>query len=193
MVDMMSTGDAMSAVDPVVRRLFVAIRPPAQVTTELGRLVDSLATEVGPAVRWSPPGGYHVTLRYIGDAAVDPVRRALDRVLPVTEITVELGPALIELGSAIVAPAAGAEDVANLVGEAVDGFGQPQPDRPFLGHLTIGRWRRGQTTGGLVGRPVSGRFTTGTVELLASARQPSGDGVSNYETLWSWSSGTGQA
>lgn len=179
------------AVDPAIRRLFVAVRPSAEVTVEIGRLVASLGPEVDPAVRWSPPEGYHVTLRYLGEAPVEPVVAALDRVLPAGEITVELGPALIELGSAIVAPAAGADDLARLVSDAVDGFGQPQPDRPFLGHLTIGRWRRGQATTALVGRPVAGRFTTSTVELLASARQPAEDTASSYETLRHWGTGPG--
>ncbi len=183
-----------------MRRLFVAVRPPPPVAGELAALVTELEVEVGPAVRWSPPGGYHVTLRYIGETPVEPVLAALDEVLPTDETTIELGPGLIELGSAIVAPAAGADGMAAVVRDAVDGFGPPQVERPFLGHLTIGRWRRGQGTGELIGRPVGGRFTTGTVELLASARpatvigEPRASGAtpeSRYETIRAWSAGRG--
>ncbi len=175
--------------------MFVAVRPPPPITGELQSLVTALETEVGQGVRWSPPAGYHVTLRYIGEAEVQPVVAALDEVLPAGEATIELGPGLIELGSAIVAPAAGADQLAAVVRGAVGGFGPPQVERPFLGHLTIGRWRRGHGAGELIGRPVGGRFTTGTVELLASARpQPEAgahpdDGAvpeSRYETVRAW-------
>lgn len=174
------------------RRLFVAVRPTPPVTRALAALADELADAVGPAVLWSPPDGYHVTLRYIGEAPVEPVVAALDRALPSGEVTIELGPGLIELGSAIVAPATGADELAHLVRRAVGGLGPRQPERAFVGHLTIGRWRRGQSTGALIGRAVGGRFTTGSVELLASARQPAdercGDGQeSSYETIRAWS------
>ncbi len=181
-----------------MRRLFVAVRPPPPLTGEMQALVDELEAEVGPAVRWSPAAGYHVTLRYIGEADVETVRAALDEVLPADEVTIELGPGLIELGSAIVAPATGADHLAALVLAAVGDLGPPQTERPFLGHLTIGRWRRGHGAGELIGRPVSGRFTTGTVELLASTRPAEGaaertdDGAaadSHYETIRAWSPG----
>lgn len=181
-----------------MRRLFVAVRPPPSVTRELAAWVAELEAEVGPAVRWSPPGGYHVTLRYIGEAPVEPVQVALDEVLPTEETTIELGPGLIELGSAIVAPAAGADELAARITEAVGHFGPPQVERSFLGHLTIGRWRRGQGGGELTGRAVAARFTTDTVELLASARptdesdQSPDETVaaeSRYETIRAWPAG----
>ena len=62
----------------VPNRLFVALVPPATVDAALAELTAPL-----PDVRWTPRGNFHLTLRFIGDAAPDKLERfaaALGRV-----------------------------------------------------------------------------------------------------------------
>ena len=171
---------------PATRRLFVAVRPSAAVAAELFDLTRTISAEIDPDVRWSRPEDYHVTLRYIGAAPTDAVERSIDGALPSDAVTVDLGPGLIELGSAIVAPAAGADELAGRITGALDGVVPNRPDRPFLGHLTIARWRRrGRHCDGVLGRQVGGQFTASTLELLASVRSRGSD-ESHYETICTW-------
>ena len=44
-------------------RLFVAVVPPADAVAALGRLQHP----EHPAIRWSPPSQWHVTLRFLGE------------------------------------------------------------------------------------------------------------------------------
>lgn len=58
-------------------RLFVAVRPPADVVESLAAAVEDRRHEAG--IRWLDPGGWHVTLQFLGhvdEAEIDPTRLA---------------------------------------------------------------------------------------------------------------------
>jgi 2'-5' RNA ligase len=111
-------------------RLFVAVRPPS------GSV---------PGVR-TP----HITLCFLGDVPderVPEVEAALRAGLAgtlVCDATIEAGPNRRLGPRAIVRPVSGLDAVAADVRAAVGGFAARPEDRPFRGHLTIARRRRGE-------------------------------------------------
>jgi 2'-5' RNA ligase len=169
------------------RRMFVAVRPPPEVASRLAGLVRPGRGDESPddGIRWVTPSDYHVTLHFIGQADPEPVAGALDEVLPTAPAPVVLGPAVGELGSAVVVPAAGLDDLARLVADAVRSVAHPRARRPFVGHLTVGRRPRGRDVGSVVGRAVDVRFVAESVELLAGGRAEGG--ASRYDTIRTWS------
>lgn len=147
-------------------RLFVAVRPPDDVIDTLARL----RRPERDGLRWTSPAQWHVTLRFLGE--IDdpaPVVEALDRaVLP--PAVAELGPAVESLGRGVVmVPVGGVDDLAAAVVEATGAFGTPPDPRPFRGHVTLARCRRGRV-GGLVGEPVSARFPVADLRLVRSSQ-----------------------
>ena len=160
---------------PRRHRLFVAVWPPADVVTSLGRLVH----EDEPGVRWVPPENLHVTLRFLGDAAPDEVvGRMAAAVLPAA--TAALGPVVSRLGhDAVVVPVSGLDDLAAVVRTVTADLGRPLGPRPFHGHLTIARLRR-RAACGVAGAPVRATFPVDDVALVSSVTAASG---AQYETL----------
>jgi 2'-5' RNA ligase len=144
-------------------RLFVAVDPPAGAV---------------PGVR-NP----HVTLRFLGDIdddVVDEVAAALRAGLAGVEpCEAELGTRARRLGrGAVVVPVSGLEDLAAAVDRAVGRFGGQ--DRPFVGHLTLGRGRKATD---VVSVPTTAvRWRVGEVALLRS-ELGKGDGGSARHTV----------
>ena len=153
-------------------RLFIAVRP----SVAAADLVDRLPRFETPRVRWVPREQWHVTLRFLGDAEPEEVVAALvavpwSRVLPV-EVT--LGPATEILGGNVVmVPAAGCDDLVDRVVAATGGLGQETEDRPFVGHLTLGRFRD-EPPAGSIGTPISATFQVDEVLLVASQTRSGG-------------------
>ncbi len=126
-------------------RCFVAIWPGADVVAALA----ALPRPAGERLRWSTEDQWHVTLRFFGELTpgqVDEVNAALAEMatsLP-GDVTAEGGPATGFLGPGLVIwPVEGLRPVAERVERVTAHVGQPIPDRPFLGHITIARGARG--------------------------------------------------
>jgi 2'-5' RNA ligase len=151
-------------------RLFVAVWPPADVVARLG----ALSRAERPGVRWTTPDQWHVTLRFFGHLDdAEEVKGALLGVRSVAAVTASAGPSTRRLGSSTVClPVAGLDSVAGAVGRLP--FGAPLPDRPFRGHLTLARAKRGASLGGLVGEPFEASWAVDEVTLVASELHPEG-------------------
>ena len=153
-------------------RLFIAVRP----SVAAADLVDRVPRRESPRVRWLPREQWHVSLRFLGEAEPDEVVAALaavpwSRVLPVD---VTLGPATEVLGESVVmVPAAGCDELVDRVVAATGGLGQETEDRPFVGHLTLGRFRD-EPPAGAIGTPISATFQVDEVLLVASQTRPGG-------------------
>jgi 2'-5' RNA ligase len=145
-------------------RLFVAVRPPDRLTAALARL----ARPERPGVRWTGRHEWHVTLRFLG--ALDdpaPVAAALDAA-PLAACQAVLGPRVATLGRQVVCvPVAGLDGLAAAVEAATGAFGRPPEDRPFRGHLTLARVRRGSAAR-LAGEAFADRFPVTDVRLVRS-------------------------
>ena len=118
-------------------RLFVAVWPPPETAAALAGLPRPSLR----GVRWTSPERLHVTLRFFGDADEQVTVDALagERFPPAT---VHMGPGVQRLGRGVlVVPARGLEDLAARIVAATRHIGQPPPDRPFHGHVTVARYR----------------------------------------------------
>jgi 2'-5' RNA ligase len=157
-------------------RLFVAVRPPDAVLDAVAKL----DRPERPDVRWTTRPQWHVTLRFLGEVADPvPVVAALDAA-PLAGCEATLGPAVARLGRGVVmVPVGGVEALAGEVAAATAAIGPPPERRPFAGHLTLARVRRGPLRD-LVGERVDMRFPVVDVRLVHS--HPGRDGA-RYEDL----------
>nr|MDQ3757176.1 RNA 2',3'-cyclic phosphodiesterase [Actinomycetota bacterium] len=127
-------------------------------------------------LRWTTEQQWHVTLRFLGEADVEAAAHALASVRYPRRPVAVLGPDVGRLGRSVLhVPVAGLDDLAAAVVAATAGVGSPPPDRPFRGHLTLGRSRKGRASPALpAGGPVTGRWEVDEVTLVASRLHPEG-------------------
>ncbi len=151
------------------QRLFVAVWPPEQEATQLAHLVG--AAETG--VRRVPTPDLHVTIRFLGAADEGAVFAGLAASgLPLAQA--RLGPAVTLLGSEVLmVPVAGLDELVLAVNAATADCGSPVDPRPFVGHLTLGRIRRGAGSKA-IGAPVNAAFAVDEVSLVSSTLTPTG-------------------
>lgn len=154
------------------RRMFLAVRPPADVVDALA----ALPRPHEPGVRWAAIDSWHLTVRFFPRVRAADVVAAVEQVLPMPPATVTLGPAVSRLSLAVVVPAAGLDHLADAVRRACAGLDEEDPDRPFRGHLTLGRVRTRRHQCSLDGRPVTGAFPATALELVDSVPGPHGQG-----------------
>ena len=147
-------------------RLFVAVWPPPDVIETLARLPRPEA----PKVRWTALDRLHVTLRFLGEADEDAVADAL-RGLRAPAAAITLGPGVERLGRGVLmVPVRGAEGLAAAAVAATGHLGRPPPDRPYVGHLTVGRFDRRPPPGYVPA--VEASFTASEIALVRV--EPSG-------------------
>jgi RNA 2',3'-cyclic 3'-phosphodiesterase len=164
-------------VHTAIVRLFVAVAPPADVVAMVARLDRP---EV-PGVRWTTADQWHVTLRFLGEVE-DPgsVTAALERA-SLAPTTATLGPRVATLGRGVLmVPVAGLDALAEAIVSATAGVGRPPEDRPFRGHVTLARARRGASVRGLAGSELAGTFPVEDVRLVRSRL---GRGGARYEDV----------
>ncbi len=162
-------------------RLFVAAWPPREVCD----LLAVLDRPEHPAVRWTAPDQWHVTLRFLGEVPeheLDELTAALRALADQPAVDVEVGPATQRLSRWVaVVPVAGLDVLGDAVVAATRSFGEPPGDRPFAGHLTVARARRGRPIpAALVGQPIKAAWHVGELALVRST--PASHGA-RYETL----------
>lgn len=143
-------------------RLFLAVWP----SEEASEALAGLPRPDLPGVRWTAPERLHVTMRFLGDCDEGDAVAALSA-LRLSSAEVVLGPAVERLGrSVLVVPARGLDDLAAEIIAATRHLGQPPPDRPFTGHLTVARYKGRPPDG--YGSPVHAAFTATEIALVRS-------------------------
>lgn len=162
-------------------RLFVAIRPPAEVVEVLG----TVRREPVAGVIWSVPEQWVVKLRPLGHVAehlVDPLVTALaDELTGAPAVRCTLGPATRRLGGQwLGAPVSGLDDLAAAVFDATTGIVPVTHPQPFRADVVLAR---GRVPAGLAGDPVAADWTAREVALVAdrsSPRRPLLDDVASF-------------
>lgn len=144
-------------------RLFVAVTPPAEVLDRIALL----PRPAEPGVRWTARSQWHVTLRFLGEAEVEPAATALD-VVDAPPAVAEVGPVVSRLGRSVVClPVAGLDGLAGAVREVTASVGEPPDPRPFAGHITLARLRR-RAACGVTGTRFSASFGVEEIALVRS-------------------------
>jgi len=154
-------------------RLFVAVWPPPDVVDQLA----AIERPARPGIRWTTEDQWHVTLRFLGEEEAERVKASLVQMRPTGRkpLVAQAGPALERLGPSILCvPVAGLDDLANAVQAATASLGARPDDRPFRGHLTIARARRGVNPRPPTPTPFSASWAVAEVTLVASALHPTG-------------------
>jgi 2'-5' RNA ligase len=159
-------------------RLFVAVWPPEHVVEEL----MSLPRKDQRGVRFVPPGNWHVTLRFLGEADPGEVCAALDGVA-FAPATARVGPGVDVLSDrAVVVPVHGLDDLAQVVAERTAHIGEPARKR-FVGHLTLARVKRDAAMPRALGTASSATFDVHEIALVRSRLDPAG---ARYDTIETW-------
>lgn len=151
-------------------RLFVAIRPPADVVEVLGALPREPVT----GVTWSAPEQWVVKLRPLGHVPahlVDPLVTALaDELTDVPPVHCTLGPATRRLGGQwLGAPVSGLDDLSAVVFDATVGLVPVTHPQPFQADIVLAR---GRVPAALAGEPVATEWTAHDVALIADRSSP---------------------
>lgn len=171
-------------------RLFVAVDLSAEA---LDKVAD-LERPVLRSMRWTTPEQWHVTVRFLGETGEEDLggpgglRAALDTVPALlaedggSPVEAVLGPVVAWFPGRQVlqVPVDGLDAVAAAVARATGDWGEAD-ERPFRGHLTLARTRRGaKGPGSLAGASVAARWPVAEIVLYSSVL--GGDG-SRYEAL----------
>jgi 2'-5' RNA ligase len=179
-------------------RLFVAVWPPPGAVDELTRALAGVRS-AGPALRWTTPEQWHLTLAFLGDVA-DDRRPELERRL--ARVAARHHPVALRLSGAgrfgnrvLVVKLSGdipaMKRLAASTGAAARRAGIPVPDRPYRPHLTLARTG---STGADDLRPLAARlaafestpWTAAGFDLVQS-RLGAGPGRrAEYRTVVSW-------
>jgi 2'-5' RNA ligase len=151
-------------------RLFVAIRPPADVVEVLG----ALRREPIAGVTWSVPEQWVVKLRPLGhvpDHLVEPLATALaDELDGVPPVRCTLGPTTRRLGGQwLGAPVSGLDDLSAVVFDATVGLVPVTHPQPFQADVVLAR---GRVPAALAGEPVAAEWTARDVALVADRSSP---------------------
>jgi 2'-5' RNA ligase len=151
-------------------RLFVAIRPPADVVEVLA----AVRREPVAGVTWAVPEQWVVKLRPLGHVPghlVAPLVAALaDELDGVPPVRCTLGPATRRLGGQwLGAPVSGLDDLAALVFDATVGLVPVTHPQPFQADVVLAR---GRVPAALAGEPVAASWTAREVALVADRSSP---------------------
>ncbi len=121
-------------------RLFVAVWPPPSVIDELA----ALPRPSKPGVSWTKPHRLHITLRFLGECDQDEALSTLEAAsFPAARVTLGTAPERLGRG-VLMLPAVGVDDLAASVIDCTRYIGDQPPDHPFVGHLTVARFRKRQ-------------------------------------------------
>ena len=155
-------------------RLFVAVWPPGKVLAQVAQL-ERPALD---GLRWTGPDHWHVTLRFLGQVPdIDAVTEGLSAGPALPTARAVLGPATSRFDQRVLhVPVTGLEVLAERVTVATGHLGRPPERRPFTGHVTLARVRKGAKVDlrPLTGAPLAATWTVAEVCVVESRLSPTG-------------------
>jgi 2'-5' RNA ligase len=123
-------------------------------------------------LRWVRPENWHVTLAFLGSVPDDELDALAAELRSIQSqglrCAASLGPHTSTMGRSVLClPTTGLDELAGAVRESTGPFSRaPDRDRPFAGHLTLARARRGRAVPDhAVGLPVSAGGIDGPVSM----------------------------
>lgn len=177
-------------------RAFVALALPGAVRQTVLQAQTRLKQTTG-SVRWVDPDHFHVTLKFLGEVDLAGLDRLVDRL---TARLVCFGPVPVGVDGVGAFPSAmrprvvwtGLTDpvrvqrLASLVEEAASDCGYAPEDRPFHGHVTLGRVKRPGDLPDLLQNTNWGdvRSETASVDRVTLFRSRLGAGGPVYSVLY---------
>lgn len=178
-------------------RLFVALMPPAEALAELRAATEALHAELGPALRWTRPEQWHLTLAFLAEVD-DPTRAELAGRLG--RVAARAAPLTLSIGAGgrfgdrvLWVRVRGDTDrlrrLAGSVRAAARRSGLPVEDRPYRPHLTLAR-SSGADLRAAVGRLAGFEGTSWTASRLHLVRSRLGAGPGRtalHEPVGHWS------
>ncbi|MGH3343818.1 MAG: RNA 2',3'-cyclic phosphodiesterase [Carbonactinosporaceae bacterium] len=173
-------------------RLFVALQPPDEVLEELAEATAALR-RAHPALRWTRPEQWHLTLAFLGEVGEDrlpALRERLERVAgrhaPLT-LSLTGGDRFGRevLWAGVAGDLLGLERLAGSVSEAARGAEIRVDDRPYRPHLTLARTRRPTDLRRLAKACAAFRGTPWAARELLLVRSHLGRRP-RYDTVASW-------
>jgi 2'-5' RNA ligase len=175
-----------------VARLFVAVWPPPSLVARL----RELDRPVRPGLRWTTEDQWHITVRFLGSVDADTQDRLQVLLGSVTAqlepVEASTGPGPRALGRTVwVLPVEGLGTLAARVASVTRQVGEPPPERPFRGHITLARARRPAALGGLdtlAGGQIGERWRVTEITLVQSDLRPQG---ARYQVVGRWALGAG--
>jgi 2'-5' RNA ligase len=164
-------------------RLFVAAWPPPSVMERL----EGLARPSHAGLRWTTAQQWHVTLRFLGAVEEDRFVDALgcleaSATHSAAPVVARSGPRTRTLGPGLLClPVLGLEPLADRVATAFASVGTARDGRPFVGHLTLARARRGvRIPAALTGIAFEASWDVTEIALVESQLHSSG---ARYRTV----------
>ena len=172
-------------------RSFIAVPIPGEVKAELGKFQSRLQ-KTGADVKWVRPESMHITLRFLGGLTPAEIKLAGEAVLAVAQ---KFAPFTIEVKGFGTFPerkrprviwaglTQGAEELTGIFQSLEEELllrDLGEADRPFAGHLTIGRVKTGKKLNNLLeyltkeGDQNFGIYEAKTICLFQSRLHPSG-------------------
>ena len=173
-------------------RAFAAFEIPDETKEGIGRFIEEIRPRPGAFdLKWVSSKIIHITVRFFGDldlkqlgkarAAIRSLDRAWDpprlSIGPVGAFPSARRPQVVWLG--VEDPDGSLRDLAAAADRAIRVAGFGAADKPFVGHLTLARLRRGlrspsleEIVGGLT--PPGGPLTIGSITLFKSDLRPGG-------------------
>lgn len=131
-------------------RSFIAIEVPGEIQAQLNEIINQMKPKLTGAVRWTPPGNIHLTIKFLGDVSPLKLGILLETLkllsLKQAEFIVHIGkigafpsikrPRVIWIG---VNASPALIDLQQSVENETQKLGYPNEDRLFSPHLTLGR------------------------------------------------------
>ena len=174
-------------------RLFVALWPPPDAVAELRAAVSGLQQE-HPALRWTAPEQWHLTLAFLGEvpderrADLEPrLARAATRHPPLTLRFAGGG----RFGDRVLYTRADGDRepltrLAQSVAAAARRSRLPVDDRPYRPHLTLARSRGGEDLRPLVARLAAFEGAAWSADRVDLVESRLGGGPARYVAVASW-------
>ncbi len=137
---------------PAVMRIFFAVALSEELKDKVGKFINELKKKARTnAIRWSKPANLHITLQFLAEVQTAHLPSLLDKVklalvdnkhplsIKLSNINLLPDPHRPRVIVLDISPQQELAELSKLIGQGIQAANYPIEDRPFRGHLTLGR------------------------------------------------------